>query len=121
MATDNINSTTVGFYIGPRLNAAGRLDTADHSFDLLTGNLEKADTLNSLNTTRKEIVVDYLKQAIGMVEDEVEVPSLVIVMNTEWRPGTLGLIAGRLVEHFDRPIDCYCRIVVMNSLRVVVV
>lgn len=103
MSTDNINSTTVGFYIGPRLNAAGRLDTADHSFDLLTGKLEKASTLNELNTTRKEIVVDYLKQAMEIVNNEKEVPNLIIVINKEWRPGTLGLIAGRLVEYYSRP------------------
>ena len=103
MSTDNINSTTVGFYIGPRLNAAGRLDTADHSFDLLTGNLEKASTLNELNTTRKEIVVDYLKQAMEIVDNEKGVPNLIVVINKEWRPGTLGLIAGRLVERYNRP------------------
>jgi len=103
MSTDNINSTTVGFYIGPRLNAAGRLDTADHSFELLTGNLEKVDTLNQLNATRKEIVANYVKEAKEMMNAEKNIPNLIIVSDSDWHPGTLGIIAGKMVETYNRP------------------
>lgn len=98
-----ITSSTIGFYIGPRINAAGRLDTADHALELILGDVEKVSTLTRLNTERQKIVKKFVESAIEQVDKMNSTPNIVIVKNTEWKVGTLGLIAGKMCDTYNRP------------------
>ena len=103
ISTDNITSSTVGFYIGPRLNAAGRLDHPKHSFELLLGDLDKANDLNKFNETRKQIVQEYIKDAQDQINQKQSVPNIILLRSSDWHIGTLGLIAGRICDSYHRP------------------
>jgi len=100
---ERVNSTTIGFIIGPRINAAGRLDTPRHAFELLLGKVEKAEELSELNSKRQDILQKDLKEAKEEVIKKGEMPNIIVVMNKEWHIGTIGLVAGKLTEVFHRP------------------
>ncbi|MBN1258850.1 single-stranded-DNA-specific exonuclease RecJ [Candidatus Peregrinibacteria bacterium] len=100
---ERVNSTTIGFIIGPRLNAAGRLDTPRHAFELLLGKVEKAEELSELNSRRQNILQKDLKEAKADVLKKDEMPNIIAVSNPDWHIGTIGLIAGKLTEVFHRP------------------
>ncbi len=102
--TKKITSETIGFQIGPRLNAAGRMAKAEIALDLLraTSHVEAsqlANKLQKLNSDRKS------QQGLAMAEFEKRgLPKdKVIVTTGEWHEGVLGIIAGRLVETYRRP------------------
>ncbi|MEK3766513.1 MULTISPECIES: single-stranded-DNA-specific exonuclease RecJ [unclassified Solibacillus] len=105
-----INEETVGFYFGPRLNAIGRLGSAEPgvhflmSEDPLQAN-DLAKQLNDKNTERKKIVEDISNEAISMIENNEDLKqSLVLVVAGEgWNPGVVGIVASRLVEKYYRP------------------
>ncbi len=103
LPTDNITSTTIGFQIGPRINAAGRIDNPNHAFELLIGNLEKAQTLNELNNKRKTIT----KKCIDEAEEEIgswdSIPNIIVLKSKNWQAGLLGLIANGISERCNRP------------------
>jgi len=103
ISCDKITSTTIGFQIGPRLNAAGRLDDPQHAFELLIGNLEKAQTLNELNDKRREMTHNYVKEAVKEIEKMETVPNIIVLANKKWQAGLLGLIANGVSEKFNRP------------------
>ena len=98
-----ITSTTIGFYIGPRINAAGRLATAKHALELLLGDIEKVNTLTELNKKRQDIVKKFVDSAVSQIKGMGNLPNIVVVKNTEWHVGTLGLIAGKICDIFHRP------------------
>ncbi|MGK4041251.1 single-stranded-DNA-specific exonuclease RecJ [Heyndrickxia oleronia] len=106
----DINEETVGFVIGPRLNAAGRLDSADPAVELLLTNDKIAaeniaQEIDAMNKERQSIVNEITKEAIAMVEDNMELKeSRVLVIGKEgWNAGVIGIVASRLVEKFYRP------------------
>ena len=98
-----ITSVTVGYFIGPRINAAGRLDTAEHALKLLLGDIEKAKTLSQLNTRRQDIVEQFVNEATEQIRAMSEIPHIIVVSSPKWNAGTLGLIAGKMVDIFHRP------------------
>lgn len=100
----NLNSEAIGFIIGPRLNAAGRMKTAEKALALLmtekkTEAAKLAEELEKLNAERRQAqqaaVTEIAAQGVG------ELP--VIVVQGSWHEGVLGIIAGRLVEEYQRP------------------
>jgi single-stranded-DNA-specific exonuclease len=103
VANQKITSVTIGFYIGPRINAAGRLDTANHAFEVLLGNAEKVSTLSKLNTRRQKMVKEFVDEAKSKIENMSEISNIIVVSNPNWHVGTLGLIAGKICDHFFRP------------------
>lgn len=103
LSTDNITSTTIGFQISPRINAAGRIDDPLHAFELLTGNLEKAVKLNELNTERREYTQQYVDEAVTEIEQMKSLPNIIVLKNKEWKSGLLGLIANGVADRFHRP------------------
>ncbi len=103
MKTNEITSGTVGFFLGPRINAAGRLDTAEHALEVLLGNTEKVPTLSELNTRRRSIVAEFVEEASEQIRAMESIPHVLVVSSTKWNAGTLGLIAGRMVDVFHRP------------------
>ncbi len=99
-----LSGDAIGYQIGPRLNAAGRMQTAEKALDLLmatkrTEAASLAGELEQLNAMRKQqqhaAVQEIAQRGIG------ENP--VIVERGEWHEGVLGIIAGRLVEEYKRP------------------
>jgi len=103
----NINTFDIGFKIGPRLNATGRLKTARLALDILLTKdlrsaLDMAEELNNLNNERKVIQEKILKQA----EIEAEKQSglkVLVVSQTGWNHGVIGIVASKLVEEFKKP------------------
>ena len=99
-----VDTQAVGFQIGPRINAAGRLKSADLAFDLLNaeGRAEAfglAQELNELNNERRK------KQdaAVKEVTNSIDESDAVIVACGDWHEGIVGIIAGRLVEIYKKP------------------
>lgn len=105
-----VSSSYIGFRLGPRLNAGGRLAEAQKAVELLTTTDEAranelAVDLDMENRARQGIEEKILNQAIAMVEawpDLAERRSIVLASD-EWHPGVIGIVASRLVERFYRP------------------
>ncbi|CAM3971533.1 single-stranded-DNA-specific exonuclease RecJ [Alkalicoccus chagannorensis] len=102
-----IDEETVGFLIGPRLNAAGRLDSADPAVELLLTDdpaeaEEIAIMIDELNRERQDIVKVITEEAVEVVEAQ-GVPSVLVVAGEGWNPGVIGIAASRLVELYYRP------------------
>jgi len=101
----------LGFVIGPRLNAAGRLGEPDLATDLLsTADRARAGriagTLNRLNTERQAIEREVSDAALIQAERQLEAEpeaAAVVIAGDDWHTGVTGLVASRLVERFARP------------------
>ena len=105
-----VNEETIGFVLAPRLNAAGRLDSADPAVELLMCTdmedaIEMAKQIDAMNKERQAIVNEMTTEAIQMVESQYPTDqNRVIVIGKEgWNPGVVGIVASRLVEKFYRP------------------
>jgi single-stranded-DNA-specific exonuclease len=105
-----VSSSYIGFRLGPRINAGGRLAEAQKAVELLTTTdltraRELAADLDQENRARQEIEEKILNQAIAAVgswSDLAERRSIVLASD-EWHPGVIGIVASRLVERFHRP------------------
>ena len=98
------------FLLGPRINAAGRLESATDSVKLMISkDMEYANKLgkqiNNLNLHRRDLDRDITKEAIDMIvgNDDMEKRKTTIVYNPEWHKGVVGIVASRLIENFYRP------------------
>ncbi|MBP5675168.1 single-stranded-DNA-specific exonuclease RecJ [Candidatus Saccharibacteria bacterium] len=101
-----ITSEAIGFQIGPRLNAGGRMESAEISLGLLmtsskTEAVRLAEELNNLNTERRNEQMAAMDEIAERCSEELLSP--VIVVSGEWHEGVLGIIAGRLVEKYHKP------------------
>ena len=99
-----LKSETIGFIIGPRLNAAGRLETAELSLNLLRATnkpvaAELAEQLETLNKKRKS----EQNFATREIEKRGVSGEPVIIEVGDWHEGILGIVAGRLVEKYQKP------------------
>lgn len=104
---DKMNARALGFALGPRMNAAGRLETAQHSLDLLTTKdpqqaLNIAYNLDVLNTTRKKEQEKIYKAAITQAESFLE-DKVLVVSGSEWSHGIIGIVAAKLMEKYKKP------------------
>ncbi|QSR12731.1 single-stranded-DNA-specific exonuclease RecJ [Lactococcus sp. LG606] len=102
---EKVNEETIGFQIAPRLNALGRLDDPNPAIELLTGwdeevAAEIAQMIDEKNSERKVIVENIFNQALTMITDE----PVQILYHKDWHKGVLGIVAGRLLEQFHKPI-----------------
>ncbi|MDO4612251.1 MAG: single-stranded-DNA-specific exonuclease RecJ [Candidatus Saccharibacteria bacterium] len=100
----NITSESIGFQIGPRLNAAGRLESAELSLKLLRAKSSAdaaaiAEELEKLNQIRRKTQREATEEIISRGEKETPV----IIESGNWHEGILGIIAGRLVEQYKKP------------------
>ncbi len=100
----------VGFVIGPRLNAAGRIGEAMDGLALLLTDderdaLDRARRLDTLNAQRQEIDQRILDQAIETVEQEIDLDDTfgLVLAREDWHAGVIGIVASRLVERYARP------------------
>ncbi|MFQ5541262.1 MAG: single-stranded-DNA-specific exonuclease RecJ [Candidatus Binatia bacterium] len=100
----------VAFQLGPRINAAGRVDAGHKVVEMLTTDSEEdayriAEELNRHNRERQEMEARVLAEALAQLEgDPTQKDRTSIVLGAEgWHPGVLGIVASRLVERFHRP------------------
>lgn len=98
------------FLLGPRINAAGRIDDAKHAVELLVACNEadaqlKGDLINIKNTERKEHDLSITDQALEMIgSDDVLISrKSTVVFNENWHKGVIGIVASRLTEKYYRP------------------
>ena len=104
---EKVNARSLGFGLGPRMNAAGRLETAQYSLDMLTATdnmvaLEKAQQLDELNQARRADQDKIFKSALEQVEAYKNDPVLV-VSHADWNHGIIGIVAAKLLEKFKKP------------------
>ncbi|MFC4404011.1 single-stranded-DNA-specific exonuclease RecJ [Gracilibacillus xinjiangensis] len=105
---NNVTEEDIGFRIGPRLNAVGRLQDANMAVDLLlTSDPDEADELSSyvqeLNTERQKIVAKITEEAIAEIEQDDSNPHVLVVAKEGWNQGVLGIVASKLVQTYHRP------------------
>ena len=105
---NRIGSFTIGYVLGPRLNAAGRLDDAGKSYDLLTCRdplqaAALAQELDQTNRERQRQTQQALDLARQQVLDKGTDASLLVAAHSDFPQGIVGLVAGRLTEEFYRP------------------
>lgn len=110
----------LGFCIGPRLNAAGRLDDIGIGIEcLLTASsgvaADLAKSLDSLNKRRREIESEMREVALEQVDailashSEREFPEAISLYREDWHEGVVGIVAGRIREHCNRPVFAFAR------------
>ena len=107
---NGIDEETIGFMIAPRINAVGRLDSADPAVELLLTEdpdlaASLAEEMEAINKERQAIVNQITEEAIEQVESlyPLEENRVIIVGKEGWNPGVVGIVASRLVEKFYRP------------------
>jgi single-stranded-DNA-specific exonuclease len=108
--TVNYTISDVVFLLGPRINAAGRIDDAKHAMELLIATneevaKEKSLLINVKNTERKGHDLSITDEALGMIDnDEVMINrKSTVVFNENWHKGVIGIVASRLTEKYYRP------------------
>ena len=109
-------STDLGFAVGPRINAAGRLEDISIGIEcLLTDNADTANeyarVLNQINGERRDIEATMREQAFRYVDKlgEQRWPNCVCVYDPSWHQGVVGLIAARVKERCHRPVIAFAR------------
>ena len=111
-------SSDLGFAVGPRLNAAGRLEDMSLGIECLIS--DDADTcqsiannLHQLNIERRAIEADMLEQAMTELDKTInsvqqqDLPSALVLYNEEWHQGVIGILASRIKERFNRPVIAF--------------
>ncbi|CAN4269283.1 RecJ Single-stranded DNA-specific exonuclease [Methylophilaceae bacterium] len=99
----------LGFYVGPRLNAAGRLDDMRLGIACLLAEdaaeaLQKAQTLHELNMERRNIEADMQDSALAILENiAVSAQFSISLFNADWHQGVIGILASRLKERYHLP------------------
>ena len=102
-----VDARSLGFMLGPRLNAAGRLETARHAQEMLLATngleaLEKAELLDALNKQRRAEQDEIHKLATKQAETYKGDPVLV-VSHPDWNHGIVGIVAAKLLEKYKKP------------------
>jgi single-stranded-DNA-specific exonuclease len=105
----HINARDIGFAIGPRLNAPGRMDHASIGLELLLSITEHeaseiADRIEVLNRSRKDVTLGMMREADEMLEQLSEASRLHVLWRDNWSPSLVGLVAGRVSDKFGMPV-----------------
>jgi single-stranded-DNA-specific exonuclease len=110
LKNNNINTTNIVYTLAPRINAVGRLGDAKRAVELLTSDDESAlkelaSILDSENSNRRELDKSITVDAYKLFEEEelIEKKYSIILHNSEWHPGVIGIVAARLVEKYNLP------------------
>ncbi|MCE5181633.1 MAG: single-stranded-DNA-specific exonuclease RecJ [Betaproteobacteria bacterium] len=113
--SEKASTYDLGFVVGPRLNAAGRLDDMALGIEcLLTDNEEQAlamaQQLDTLNRERREIEAGMQEQALAALEKiEVHENHSLSIYDTNWHQGVIGILASRLKDKYHRPVIAFAR------------
>ncbi len=112
-------STDLAFAVGPRLNAAGRLEDMSLGIECLltdseAGAREMATRLDALNRDRKEIESDMQTRALQSIQelhlDVQGLPTGLCLFDPGWHQGVIGILAARIKEQFHRPVIAFARV-----------
>ncbi len=108
VAPARLDSGDVGFRLGPRINAAGRLHDATVGVRLLlAADIQTArplaHALDEANGSRQRIEAEVFEDAVARVEALGALPDVLVLGEPTWHPGVVGIVASKLVERFDRP------------------
>jgi len=110
---DRLSASDIGFYLGPRLNAAGRLEDMSQGIEcLLSDDLDTARgiarRLHEINRQRGELTAEMQAQALTWIDrlapTMADLPFGLCLFDPEWHQGVVGIIAGRLKEQLNRPV-----------------
>ncbi|WKZ33259.1 MAG: single-stranded-DNA-specific exonuclease RecJ [Thermodesulfobacteriota bacterium] len=101
-----LSASHIAFQMAPRLNAAGRISTADTALRLLTTESPEeasalAAALEKENSSRQRIEAETLEEALSMLEGHRD--RGIVLYSERWHPGVIGIVASRLVDRFSRP------------------
>ncbi len=102
-----VNTRSIGFMIAPKINAAGRVGSAESAFRLLTESeygsvLGLAEKLLSDNKERQRIEEEILKEAFGLANSQSS-DNAIVIFGEGWHQGVIGIIASRIVDKFAKP------------------
>ena len=107
-------STDLGFTVGPRLNAAGRLDDISLGIECLLcedfdGAMQRAQQLDQLNQDRKQIEQSMQREALVQLKDLPldNLPFGLCLFEPEWHQGVIGILASRMKERYHRPVIAF--------------
>jgi len=106
---DKPSAFTLGYVLGPRINAAGRISQADLGLRLLLTDdpqeaARLAATLDAVNRQRQEVEASMLETALAAAERQAaQGHAALLVHGDGWHPGVVGIVAGRIKERFNRP------------------
>ena len=105
---EQVNARHLGFGLGPRMNAAGRLETAQHALDMLVARdglaaLEASEKLEELNVKRRGIQDAIFTEACQQAE-ELANDRVLVVSSDGWNHGVIGIVASKLVEKYKKPV-----------------
>lgn len=107
-----LKASDLGFVLGPRINAAGRMETMDIGIEcLLATDMQTAYAfarqLNDLNLERRQVESQIKQEALTELEqlelDQDNLPAALVMFEEHWHQGVIGIVAGRLKEQFHRP------------------
>lgn len=105
---NGVTSENIAFGVAPRINAAGRLDTVDNAVKLLISDNKSeihmcVEELNNLNRIRQDLCDNIFEEAVAMLHSEPAQESI-ILYNSEWHLGIIGIVASKLVEKYYKPV-----------------
>ena len=102
-----LSTYEIGYVLGPKINAGGRIGKSNLGHKLLT--TDDAETaylisseLNSLNLKRKDLESNIINEAINLV-DKQKLEDIIFLVKNDWHEGLIGIVASRLKEHYNRP------------------
>lgn len=105
-----VSSFDIGYRLGPRINASGRLNTAKQAVELFISNdpqtaKELASALSRENSNRQDIEAKILDEALSMIEADKDIKnsSAIVIASTIWHQGVVGIVASRIVERYSKP------------------
>lgn len=104
-----VDETSIGFQLAPRLNALGRIGDANKAVELLlTDDLacagDIAQRIEESNHLRKKLVAEITESAQSMIDDlDLERDYIIVLGHQDWHPGVVGIVASRIVEIYQRP------------------
>jgi len=105
---EQVNARHLGFGLGPRMNAAGRLETAQHALDMLVASdglaaLEASEKLEELNVKRR-IIQDAIFEEACVQAEQLADDRVLVVSSDGWNHGVIGIVASKLVEKYKKPV-----------------
>jgi single-stranded-DNA-specific exonuclease len=105
-----LDASFVSFIIGPRINASGRMDTAEVSLDLLMSRnkeeaLKFAEIIEAHNRQRQKIESKIMEEAQDLIDKEINFKEqkIIVIAKEDWHQGVLGVVASKLADRFYRP------------------
>ena len=107
--TTNIDEQTIGFYIAPKLNSIGRMDSAKVGLSFLMAEdasvaKSLAEQIEEYNVQRKEVTENIVKDVIETIENSDVKNKSVIMVSGDYHEGVLGIVASNIAEKYQRPV-----------------